>query len=431
MRPASVVALALCAAGFALTLLLFYPGIMTHDAAYVYLGIKEGPGDWQSPVMTWLWSVIDVTTPPSASVFLLGAIAYWLAFALIALNLGARAPVAAIAVPLLAMTPPALALLGVIWRDVLLASFWLLAAAISFIAADKRPAWRVPLQAAAIILIALGFLLRPNALPAAPILVIYALWPGGFRFRRSIAAYLPIALALYALIPSTYYGLLNAKKQHPLHSIFVFDLGGISHFAKENQFPVTWTAEQNALLLNGCYKPTFWDIYWYVDPCKFVMERLDRTPGEKIFGTPKLSQAWREAILKHPAAYVQHRAAFFWNLLTNRNLTMWAVEVQGGKPIFPERAAFNAFKSLHDLLYPTPVFRAWPWLLASLALILLAWRKRETAAGVFVMAICGSATIYVMTLFPVGVASDFRYAYWSVLAVLAGIPVLFAQRRTV
>jgi hypothetical protein len=429
MRPVSVAALALSLAGFALTLALFYPGIMTHDAAYVYLGIKEGPGDWQSPVMTWLWSVIDVTTPPSASVFLLGAATYWFAFGLIAINLSFRAPVAAIMLPLLAMTPPALSILGVIWRDVLLASFWLLAAALSFATARKAPLIRLPFQIAAIVLIVLGFLLRPNALPAAPILVIYALWPGNFRFWRSVAAYLPIALLLYALIPATYYGLLHAKKQHPLHSIFVFDLGGISHFAKENQFPVTWTPEQNALLLNECYKPTFWDIYWYVDPCKFVMERLDRTPGEKIFGTPAIAAAWREAILKHPLAYLQHRASFFWNVLTGRNLTMWAVEVQGGKPIFPDRPAFNAFKSLHDVLYPTPLFRAWPWLLACLALLALAWRKRETATGVFVMATCGSAAIYVLTLFLVGVASDFRYAYWAVLASLAGVPVLFAQRR--
>jgi hypothetical protein len=403
---------------------------MTHDAAYVYLGIKEGPGDWQSPVMTWLWSMIDVTTPHSASVFLLGAVTYWLAFALIALNLAPRAAFAAIAVPLLAMTPPALSILGVIWRDVLLASFWLLAAALSFATAGKQPLLRLPFQIAALVLIVLGFLLRPNALAAAPILVIYALWPVEFRFRRSVAAYVPIAIALYALIPATYYGLLNAKKQHPLHSVFVFDLAGISHFAKENQFPVTWTPEQNSLLLNRCYKPTFWDIYWYVDPCKFVMERLDRTPNDKIFGTPKISQAWGEAILKHPVAYLQHRASYFWNVLTGRNLTMWAVEVQGGKPIFPESAAFNAFKWLHDALYPTPVFRAWPWLLACLTLIALAWRKRSTATGVFVMAIGGSAAIYVLTLFFVGVASDFRYAYWAVLAALAGTPVLFAQPRT-
>jgi hypothetical protein len=159
------------------------------------------------------------------------------------------------------------------------------------------------------------------------------------------------------------------------------------------------------------------------------MERLDRTPGEKVFGTPKLADSWRDAVLKHPVAYLQHRASFLWNLLTNRNLTMWAVELQTGKPVLEGRPAFAAFKSLHDALYPTPIFRAWPWLLACLAFIALAWRRRETPSGVFVMAICGSAVTYVLTFFLVGVASDFRYAYWAVLAAMAALPVLFTQRR--
>src|SRR5258707_7445054 len=45
--------LALTAAGFGLTLLVFYPGVMTYDARYVYEYVSRGlMGDWQSPVMT-------------------------------------------------------------------------------------------------------------------------------------------------------------------------------------------------------------------------------------------------------------------------------------------------------------------------------------------------------------------------------------------
>ena len=91
-----------------------------------------------------------------------------------------------------------------------------------------------------------GILLRPNALFAIPVLATYILWPMAFRLKRAALAYIPLAVAFYALVPLVYYGALNAKKEHPLHSVFVFDLGGISHFTKENQFPVTFTPEQNA-----------------------------------------------------------------------------------------------------------------------------------------------------------------------------------------
>ena len=42
-------AAALLAIGFGLTLLIFYPGIMTYDAKFVYEDIAKGTyGDWQS-----------------------------------------------------------------------------------------------------------------------------------------------------------------------------------------------------------------------------------------------------------------------------------------------------------------------------------------------------------------------------------------------
>src|SRR5450755_5145574 len=63
---------ALIAAGYGLTLAIFYPGVMTYDAKFVYQDIAGGVlGDWQSPVMTVLWRAIDPVAPGAASMFLL------------------------------------------------------------------------------------------------------------------------------------------------------------------------------------------------------------------------------------------------------------------------------------------------------------------------------------------------------------------------
>jgi hypothetical protein len=57
----------LLAAGFGLTLLIFSPGVMTYDAKFVYGDIAKGTmGDWQSPVMVWLWGLIDPIAPGAA-----------------------------------------------------------------------------------------------------------------------------------------------------------------------------------------------------------------------------------------------------------------------------------------------------------------------------------------------------------------------------
>src|SRR5215467_11330380 len=127
----------LTAAGYGLTLLVFYPGVMTYDAKFVYEDIaKHTLGDWQSPVMTVLWGLIDPIAPGSGSMFLLIASSYWLGLGLLAFKLARRSGLLAVLVLILGLVPPAFAFVGMIWRDMLFATSWLLAAVVAFAAAD-------------------------------------------------------------------------------------------------------------------------------------------------------------------------------------------------------------------------------------------------------------------------------------------------------
>jgi hypothetical protein len=332
----------------------------------------------------------------------------------------------AVTLLLLALSPPAFVFVGIVWRDVLLATAWLLAAVITFATNDHKLNLRAPTMAVALGLIALGVLIRPNALIAAPLLAYYVVWPARFSWQRAAIVFVPMAIGFFALLQVVYYGALGATRQHPLQSIMVFDLGGISHFARQNQYPVTWTDAETKLLINDCYRPTEWDLYWRLEPCEFVMHRLE---GDKIFGTPVVTDAWLHAIARHPLAYLEHRAAFMWNFLANENLTIWTADIDHpSKAVFADRPAFNALVTIHNMLKPTPLFRAGSWLLACIAACALAWRRRNTPSGAFAIGVCGSAAVYVLTFFAVGVASDFRYAYWAVLASIAGAMAL-AQGR--
>src|ERR1041384_1576436 len=126
-RRSMLLILAITLAGFALTMLVFYPGVMTYDARYVYEDIAQGfLGDWQSPVMTVLWSLIDPIAPGSGSMFLLIATFYWLGFGLLAYAVAQRCLWLAVVLLLLALSPPAFVFVGIIWRDVLFANAWLL-----------------------------------------------------------------------------------------------------------------------------------------------------------------------------------------------------------------------------------------------------------------------------------------------------------------
>ncbi|MGB8137457.1 MAG: hypothetical protein WCF15_11830 [Pseudolabrys sp.] len=424
-----LMAAGLAAAGFGLTLLIFYPGIMTYDAKFVYEDIaKHTLGDWQSPVMTVLWALIDPVAPGSASMFLLIAAVYWLAFGVLGFTLAGRSARLGALPPILALLPPAFVLVGVLWRDVLFAVTWLLAGVLTFAVTDRLPRVRVPIQILAFALCCLGVLLRPNSIIAAPLLAIYIAWPLQMRWKRTAVLFIPTIAVFFGLVQLIYYGVLGATRQHPLQSIMIFDLGGISHFTKENQFPVTWNERDTALLLNGCYRPTEWDLYWRLEPCEFVMHKIETE--EKLFGTPAIPKAWASAVARHPIAYLEHRASFMWNFLSGSNLTMWVADIEKpNETVFPERTAFAVLMVVHDVLKPTVFFHAGFWLLACLLMSALAWRRRDSPEGAFAIAVCGSASLYVLTFFSVGVASDFRYGYWAVLASIAGLSALLSPAR--
>ena len=410
----------LIAAGYGLTLAVFYPGIVTYDAKFVYEDIAKGVlGDWQSPVMTVLWRAIDPIAPGPGSMFLLIATSYWFGFGLLAFAMARRSSRLAFLLPLLALTPPAFVFVGIIWRDMLLATIWLLSAVIVFAAAEGGARFRMVAKGLALVLCALGVLLRPNALIAAPILAAYIAWPTRMSWKRTAILFVPAMAAFFALVQVVYYGALGATRQHPVQSIMIFDLGGISHFTRQNQFPVTWSEPERSLLLNSCYQPTQWDIYWRLEPCDFVMRKVERE--EKLFGTPVITEAWMRAVMRHPLAYLRHRSAFMWNFLSGDNMTMWLADVEHpAATVFPDRPAFAALVWVHDRLKPTPLFRAGSWLLVCIVVCGFAWRRRETREGAFALGVCGSAAVYVLSFFAVGVASDFRYGYWAVLAGIVG-----------
>ena len=412
--------LVMLAAGYAITILVFRPGYITIDAGYVYAASKDWRfGDWQSPAMSAVWALIDPLAPGAWSMFLLIATAYWLGFGLLALAAARRSAWLGVATPLVALAPPAFLFVGMIWRDVLFAVAWLLAVTSTFVVADRAARARLPVQALALALVAFGVLLRPNAILAAALLAGYIAWPARLDLKRAAILFLPAAVAFYALVPLVYYGVFDAQRQNPLHSLLVFDLGGITRFTGENQFPVSWNREETALLTGKCYDPVRWDTYWHMAPCPFVMQRLENK-DEPIFGTPRLPEAWRRAVAAHPLAYVRHRATFMWTFLAHSNLVLPIYDWQGPAAGYASNRYFKPLLALHDLLQPTVLFRPGFWLLLAIGICALAWPARAAPAGAFAVGVSACAIVYVMTFLAVGVAADFRYAYWCVLATLAG-----------
>jgi hypothetical protein len=149
---------------------------------------------------------------------------------------------------------------------------------------------------------------------------------------------------------------------------------------------------------------------------------------DNLFGTPAISSAWLRAVTAHPLAYLEHRFAVEWQFLAGQNLALWSRDLDDpDKIIFADKPRLMTLKTVNDVLNETPLFRAGAWLLLDLALCLIVWRRRETPAGAFVVCVCGSAAVYLLSFLAVGVSTDLRYAYWAILAGLVG-GVAAAQR---
>ncbi len=56
-------------------------------------------------------------------------------------------------------------------------------------------------------------------------------------------------------------------------------------------------------------------------------------------------------------------------------------------------------------------------------------RFSDSRARTFLFGVGGSAVIYIATFAAVGVAADFRYGLWAVIAGLAGVAVAVADRQ--
>jgi hypothetical protein len=421
--------------GFALATWLFSPGMVTHDALAVYDQAYEWRfGDWQPPLMGVIWRGLETLFGYGPRAILLPTLAiYWLAFFLLFVAISRARARSAWLVFLVAFLPPIFALTGVIWRDVIFSALWLFAFSLAFCVADRPMAWRALATALALMAFLIGYWLRPNALFAAVPLLAYLIWPTGWRWTRAIAIAVPVVVLLQASSDAINYRWLHAKEDHATHSIFVFDLAGITHFSGKNAFPIDdWTPDEFESLKSTCYQPNYWDAIWWVD-CTFAMERINRDdpPGTKLFGSDRLRQAWLKAILEHPLAYVKHRLTYFWTLLGWENMVLFDQRASGQwRFMFPKSTAYAYFETAILWLHRhTPIFRGLPWLLLSLAVGFFALRCPDGRAKAACVSLTLSGTVFTLTYLIFGVAAEYRYVYWTALSSLIAGVIMLAKRE--
>jgi len=139
---------------------------------------------------------------------------------------------------------------------------------------------------------------------------------------------------------------------------------------------------------------------------------------------------WWSAVKAHPLAYAEHRLTFLWTFLTGSNLVIPVLDLDHPtRRIHAQNPYFMGLVAAYITLEPTFVFRLGFWLAIALGIYALAWPLRATPSGAFAIGTTGSAIVYVLSFLPFGVAAEFRYGYWCVLACIAGAAAVIAAGR--
>ncbi len=357
--------------GAALTAAAYWPGLMTWDSMREYReGLSGDIDDWHPPVVEWLWGRLARVVPGPAPMLVLQLALYWGGLWLLAAEVR-RAARERLGWAVLAcgFLPLAMALMGAILKDSLMAGALLVAAGLLAVRLRGGGGWVVAFAIAALLFAAT---LRFNAFAAClPLLVVllprawWRTWP------RLIATSIVATAALMAAMPIAN-RLIGAKPSGVELSLVIFDLGGITEHAGVDVFPHQLGVADAVRVNHRCYRPDKWDSYSdWVDPvCPLGFTAWnDRVAPAGVKPYP----FWLRAVIAHPLAYAEHRLTHFainTRLVPIADSVERPVQVEGppndwGYHVTPN-PALHAIDAMTVASAHTPL--GWPILWIALAL---------------------------------------------------------------
>lgn len=429
-------------AGALLTVLMHWPGHMSVDTL---LQLRDGLNrDYQSnqpPAMSWLVAVMQRSLLGLGGLLVLN-VGFWSACAwrlyrLLAQRDGWRAW-AALLVWLL--YPVSFLYNGILWKDVLAAH--LAALAFLLIIPSRGSVPRIGALVASALTIAGAALVRQQMALAIPILAAAIAITSRACGSRSalgltglwlVGVLTAMALAGAALEHGARH-LSTPSSQGAIYQLTTFDLAGIQHQGGQLCTPALTAAgmkhPERLTAMLALYGPD-------------RVDRLGAYPGNPIIGVMKqrdwaarLAADWWSSIRANPGAYAAHRwEHFLWQAgfrdtaaclpfyfgISALPADFPTLPLPPGNPARDARLTAAA----HGLM---PLFR--PAIYAALALIALAglcYRRPRGWEALAMLQVAGLA--YLGSYLLIGIACDFRYAYFLVPVALIGVLSLWLPRH--
>jgi hypothetical protein len=437
--PAGVIV----AAGWAIGLVYAFPGMMTMDSLdQLREGREAFYTDGHPPAMAAMWRIVDAIVAGPIGMLAIQTAAFVTGMYLIlrrALVSPRRAAVATVAIYLF---PPVLAPMAVVWKDCVMAGFFLLGTALLF---EDRRWWRV----AGLACLILATAVRYNALAATlPLIGLLFAWPsitGWRRYLLAFGAWFAVTASAFAIDAA----LTDAKMYVWQSSLAVLDITGTlanvdtpipddelrktlagTNILVDKDIHAAIRARYALCMQNGMdFEPLIaregrlWDL-----PLSGV---TPAPPAQR----DAITRAFWDVVTDHPGAYLAHRWDTMRDVLglTSRPVGAMVMTFRIQYPQYMERMKLSSgYSPLQDWLQKravwvakkTPLFRPWIYVVISLVLLPFAWRERS----VDVIALLLSGLALEASLFPLAPTPDYRYSHLLVVCTVMAVVMLTARR---
>jgi hypothetical protein len=431
------------AAAWVVGLVYAFPGLMSMDSLDQLREGREGfLTDGHPPAMAAMWGLVDAVISGPFGMLMIQTAAFVVGMYLILRRAFTSRRRAAVATTLLYLFPPVLAPMAVIWKDCVMAGFFLLGTALLF---EDRKWWRL----VGLACLWLATAVRYNALAATfPLAVLLFAWPGIAGWRRyAVSAGAWIAITGSALAVNAC--LTDSKMYVWQSSLAVLDITGTlakvddtipddkmrqllagTKILVDHDIQAAIRARYALCTENGMdFEPLIareghlWDL---------PISGKTPAPPEQRDG---ITRAFWDVVTEYPGAYLAHRWATMREVLgmTSRPVgamvmtfhTQYAqymgiLKLSSGWSTLQEwmqrRAVWIAKK--------TPLFRPWIYVVVALILLPLAIRMRQLD----VVALLLSGLALEASLFPLAPTPDYRYSHWLVVCTMMAVVMLTARR---
>jgi hypothetical protein len=434
-----------------------FPGEIDPDPIDQYRqAVTHRFDDWHPPIMAWVWSYLRLFADGFGPMYTFHIVLYWFGFGIVALALmRSGRPLIAWGIVCVSVFPLFLMLNINVHKDVGMAVTFLAAFGVVFwfrIKDETTP----PLAGALVCALLLyGTLVRTNAVFAVVPLLAYFLYRRAFVTPlRLLIVSVPIALVLVPASTAFNRYILGAKATNQISQLQVYDMTGIAYYSLDLSIFGPANSFTDAEV-QWCYSPIIQDMLtpaWH-GKCSFFWDRLVapyRLKAQNEFEPDQawktaiddraLARLWLSAISKHPIAYLQHRFAHF-----NSELFLWVAAhhadpavtgplVRGGAvPAVTKTPIKKITDILRNNVFTTPAF----WLIVGcwlLAMWSITNADRDSWQRQAALALTSSALLYTGAYFIVGIATDPRYTFWSLIATFVAavisLPVLVPRFRS-